>query len=139
MEYANIYRGDVNSAAMSTSTRYLNGTRWIGFAGVLLYLIHIITHIVMHSQKTRTKEFIDIERKVFIPLLALGSLYLVHFFHWWPIAHLWVLIVFWVASCIACMITSCRQGCWFKLIFSITLGLGILWWFIYWIMLVYNT
>jgi hypothetical protein len=108
MDYANIYRGDVNSAAMSLSTRYLHGTRWIGAAGVVLYLVHIITHIVMHTEKTRTKEFIDIERKVFIPLLAVGSLYLVHFFHWWPIAHLWALIVLWIASCVACMITSCR-------------------------------
>lgn len=139
MDYANIYKGDVSAVAMDAATRLENYSRWIGFAGILLYLIHIITHIVMHSKKTRTKEFIDIERKVFIPLLALGSCYLIHFFHWWPVVSYWILVVFWTASCIACMIMRCRQGCVFKVLFSVALMIGIIWWFIYWIQMIYYT
>jgi hypothetical protein len=139
MDYANIYKGDVNSVAMDAATRTQRRSWWIGMAGVFLYLFHVITHVVMHSKKTRTKQFIDIERKVFIPLLAVGSCYLIHFFHWWPVFWLWVLVVFWIASDIACMVEKCRDGFCFKLLFTIALLCGILWWFTYWIQLVYWT
>jgi hypothetical protein len=139
MEYANIYRGDVNAVAMDSATRTQNRSFWIGLAGFFLYLAHIITHIVMHHRKTRTKEFIDIERKVFIPLLAVGACYLVHFFSSWPVVFLWFLVVAWICSDVACMLPKCRQGCLFKTFFTIALLLGILWWFIYWIQLVYWT
>ena len=139
MDQANIYRGDVNSVAMDAATRTQDRSFWIGLAGVFLYLIHVITHVVMMSKKTRAKEYIDLERKVYIPLLAVGASYLVHFFHWWPVLHLWFLVVAWIAACIACMIVKCRMGILFKVFFTIALLIGILWWFIYWAQLVYYT
>jgi hypothetical protein len=123
---------------MDARYRYKKGSRSIGIATVLLYIFHVITHIIMHSKPVRTKEFAQLERKLYIPLLACGTAYLVHNtndWDWWAPVMIWFVVIFWILSDIACIVASCRKGILFRLFFTLALLFGLIFWFVYWILL----
>lgn len=141
-ETANVFKGDVNAISMDSAMRTRDSSTSIGIAAVVLYVFHIVTHIVMHLGKVRSKEFNDIERKVYIPLLTVGISYLLHTFDsidWWCGVMIWFVVVLWVVACIVCMVSSLRKGFCFKLAITLALVMCLIYWTFYWIMQINDT
>lgn len=141
-ESANVFRGDINAVSMDRAMRFRKSSISIGVAGVVLHLFHVLTHIIMHSRKVRTKEFNDVERKVYIPLLTVGTSYLLHAFtsiEWWCGVMIWFVVAPWLIVDIACIVGSLRKGFCFKLAITLALVLALIYWTFYWIMQIRDT
>ena len=134
MPVANTFKGDIPALTMDSNDRTDPSSKSIATAYAVLYFFHMVTYIVMHSNKVRSKEFIDLERKVYIPVLACGASYLIHSFSWWPGVLVWFMVILWCIACIVCMVPSLRKGMAFKIVITLALLMCLIYWGVYFIL-----
>ena len=137
MTVANTLRGDVSALEMDSNDRTENSSKSIALAYAFLYFIHMITYIVARTRKVKTSQFIDLERKIYIPILACAASYLIHSFSWWSGVMIWFVVVFWAFACICCMVQSLRKGIAFKIAITLALLVCLIYWGVYYVLFVW--
>ena len=133
MATADLLQGDLPSTAMSAIMRGDRNPQWAIWFFMFFYLVHVATYALTSLKDEKNKHFIELRRKIFIPVISFGSYYLLNRNIGWFVFLLLILqlIAFMVAHAV-CLVEQLAEKK--NIIFSAAYGLGIAFWVFYWIM-----
>ena len=112
-------QGDLPSILMSQNMRGSANSKSAFWGFLFLYLIHVATYVLTSLKEEKNQNFIELRRKMFIPLISFGSYYLLNKnIGWFIHVLLWIQYLSFMAAHATCLVEKFKEGNMKKYIFT---------------------
>jgi bacteriorhodopsin len=131
---ASLSDGDIPSTIMDSNMRGRKNSSASIWLFMALYLIHVVVYLISSANEAKNHVFVELRRKMFIPLLTFGTYYLLNNeIGWFVHVLLWVVLIAYMVANIVCVVPKFAEGKVKKLVFTVAHASAIVFWIIYWI------